>query len=182
MHEYVVPLPHAGGTARLVTRELSSAGPFPNNRRRPLLVYQGAVASPAATQPAIYERLFAANGWGGSWRNGVYGYHHYHSTAHEVLGVYAGRAEVQFGGDTGPVLAVAAGDVVLIPAGVAHKNVGASADFRVVGAYPRGQRPDLLTGQPGERPHPDAQVEQVAMPDADPVYGPEGWVVQAWRV
>ena len=61
---------------------LQSEGAIPNSRL-PLLVYRGAVkvaSDPAAT----FEELFEANDWGGTWRNGIYTYHHYHSTTHEV--------------------------------------------------------------------------------------------------
>ncbi len=73
------------------------------------------------------------------WRNGIYGFHHYHSTAHEVLGVYAGWTDVQFGGQAGIGVRLEKNDVVLIPAGVAHKNLAQSTGFGIVGAYPRGQ-------------------------------------------
>jgi uncharacterized protein YjlB len=39
------------------------------------------------------------------------------------------------------------GDVLLIPAGVAHKNVGASIDFKCVGAYPGGKEFDINLGK-----------------------------------
>ena len=106
-------------------------------------LYPGALADPSA---AGFERLFLRNGWSGSWRNGVYAYHHYHTTTHEVLGCYAGRAIVRFGGTDGEDVALAAGDAVLIPAGLAHCRIDASADFAVVGAYPGGAQPDLRRG------------------------------------
>ena len=62
--------------------------------------------------PEWFENRFAANGWTGAWRNGVYGYHHYHATTHEVLGCHAGTARVQLGGPDGAVHEIAAGDVV----------------------------------------------------------------------
>jgi uncharacterized protein YjlB len=159
---------------------LQDDGTFPNNGTLPLLAYQGAIPLPATDPAAAFEERFHANGWGNSWRNGVYGFHHYHSTAHEVLGVYSGTARVQLGGEDGIVLPVEPGDVVVIPAGVAHKNLGASGDFRVVGAYPRGQRPDMNYGREGDRPGADRNIAQVALPEADPVYGESGPLVEQW--
>jgi uncharacterized protein YjlB len=144
------------------------------------LALQGALVLPEAGPATVFEALFGANQWGASWRNGVYGYHHYHSTAHEVLGVYGGAAQVQFGGERGLVLRVGPGDVVIIPAGVAHKNLGASQDFRVVGAYPRGQRWDMCYGKPGERPRADQNIARVPVPEADPVYGSDGPLIEHW--
>ena len=47
-------------------------------------------------------------------------------------------ARVRLGGDGGVVLDVKAGDALLLPAGVGHQNLGASADLLVIGAYPKG--------------------------------------------
>jgi uncharacterized protein YjlB len=110
----------------------------------------------------------------------VFGYHHYHSTAHEVLGIFRGHATVQFGGEQGVVLSVEKGDVVIIPAGVAHKNLECSRDFRAVGAYPDGQRPDTRYGKPGERPQVDSNIAQVPLPQADPVFGKQGELMTQW--
>ena len=96
--------------------------------------------------------LFTANGWPAAWRNGIYPFHHFHSTAHEALGVYAGTATARFGGEGGIDMTVSAGDVVIIPAGVGHKAIEASANLGIVGAYPAGTGPDLCRGAPAERP------------------------------
>ena len=82
----------------------------------------------------VIEAVFARNEWPPAWRDSVYTFHHYHSTAHEVLGVYRGEATIQFGGDEGITVTVTAGDAVVIPAGVAHKRLASSADFRARGA------------------------------------------------
>jgi uncharacterized protein YjlB len=74
-----------------------------------------------------------------------------------------------------------AGDVVVIPAGVAHKNDGASSDFRVVGAYPDGTGPDMQYGKPGERPGTDRNIAAVPSPAADPVHGSAGPLTRLWR-
>jgi len=159
---------------------LEDDGTFPNSRL-PLLIYP-AVVDPADPDPAAaFEQRFRANGWPGAWRNGIYGFHHYHSTAHEVLGICRGRARVQVGGDAGPVLDASAGDVVVIPAGVAHKNLGASGDFLVVGAYPKGQPWDMNDGRPGERPRTDANIRRTSLPKADPVLGSGGPLMELWN-
>jgi uncharacterized protein YjlB len=159
---------------------LRDDGAYPNNEKLPLLVYQSVLELPQANPAAAIEVLFQENLWGGLWRNGVYGFHHYHSTAHEVLGVYGGRARVQLGGEQGIVLEVDRGDVVIIPAGVAHKNLGASPDFRVVGAYPLGQHPDMNYGEPGERPQADEHIARVPLPQADPVFAAKGLQMGHW--
>ena len=156
-------------------------GAIPNNPQLPLLVYPGAVAVSGADPAAAFEEIFAANGWGGSWRNGIYPFPHYHSTAHEVLGIARGEAKVRFGGATGIVLDVHAGDVVVIPAGVGHQNLGASGDLLVVGAYPGGAGFDLCRGRADERPRVLDNIRQVALPAADPVYGRAGPLLAQWR-
>ena len=79
-------------------------------------------------------------------------------------------------------LRLRAGDVVVIPAGVAHKNEGKSPDLLVVGAYPRGQSPDMC--RPGATDHAWAvpQIAAVPLPAGDPVHGPSGPLLERWRV
>ncbi len=89
-------------------------GIVPNNPM-PFLVYEGAVALDRGHPEATIEKLFAANGWGAMWRNGVYDFLHYHATVHEVLGIARGHARVRFGGDKGRELEISAGDVAILP-------------------------------------------------------------------
>jgi uncharacterized protein YjlB len=116
----------------------AGGGNVPNNARLPLIVYRGALET-GGDAAACCVALFDRNGWSGAWQNGVYSHHHYHSSAHEVLGIAAGWVRLRLGGEGGQTVEMRAGDVVVIPAGVAHKNEGASPDLLVVGAYPRGQ-------------------------------------------
>jgi uncharacterized protein YjlB len=160
---------------KVLTFVVQDDGVFPNNRW-PLLLYVGAVPA----DPAAIESLFVGNDWPGAWRNRVYPYHQYHSGAQEALGVYSGSATIQFGGPGGVVEKVRAGDVVVIPAGVAHKRVESSPDFRVVGAYPHGQSPDLCYGKPGERPDADRRISILPCPQRDPVQGADGALPRLW--
>ena len=156
---------------------LKDDGTYPNNPR-PLLLYLRAVSP----DPGVIERLFTANHWPSAWRNGVYSYHHYHSTAHEALGVYGGSAVIQFGGPEGTTVTIRAGDVAVIPAGVAHKCLEAGPDFRIVGAYPLGQRWDMCYGKAGERPAADQNIAAVPDPQVDPVQGETGPLPRLWQL
>jgi uncharacterized protein YjlB len=156
---------------------LGETADFPNSRL-PALIYNAVVTS--GDLAPRFEALFAENGWTGSWRNGLYRQHHYHSTAHEVLGVYRGQVSVRLGGPRGPLVTLQAGDVAVIPAGVAHKNEWQSPDFAVVGAYPAGTHPDMQYGKSGERPQADRRIQSLAVPVRDPVLGSNGGVTRLW--
>ncbi len=170
------------GPEKLISRLLADDGIFPNNPLLPLLLYQGVLVLPTGKPAVVVEDLFESNAWGGTWRNGIYSLHHYHSAAHEALGVYGGSAKVQLGGEQGITVTVHRGDVIMIPAGVAHKNLGSSADFRVVGAYPRGQRPDMCYGKEAERPDADERISAVSLPEGDPVFGADGPLSTHWKI
>jgi uncharacterized protein YjlB len=156
---------------------LEPRGAFPNNPHLPVVVYRRAIHGAVGdTLAAEIERRFHAHGWSGGWRDGVYDYAHYHSTAHEVLGCYQGTATVELGGGT---LAVELfpGDVIVLPTGVAHKNLGSSPDFAVVGAYAGGRACDMRCGDPVEGAEKAAHVP---LPEQDPVFGREGPLLHAW--
>jgi uncharacterized protein YjlB len=162
------------------TTRFKDDGDIPNNPL-PFCFYRGVVDLGGSADPAaIFEQLFAANGWGDSWRNGIYTYVHYHSRIHEVLGVSRGKARVRFGGSRGKVVEVKAGDVAVLPAGTGHQCLGASDDFLVVGAYPPSGTYDECRGAPDEHARALQTIPRVALPRTDPVYGKGGALLELW--
>ncbi len=97
-------------------------GSIPNNPKLPVLVYRGAFDASGDGAAAV-ERLFDANGWPPQWHDGIFPFHHYHSTAHEVLGIAHGQVRVRLGGEAGRDFDLQAGDVVVLPAGTGHKRL-----------------------------------------------------------
>ena len=156
---------------------LKDDGLMPNNAL-PLLAYWQAINAAKTGRASAFEQLFARNGWTHPWRNGIYSFPHYHSTAHEVLGIACGSARMRLGGDGGVSLYVEAGDALLLPAGVGHKNLGASADLLVVGAYPQGQDWDLCRQARGQKELD--QIAQVPLPSRDPIGGAFGELNKHW--
>lgn len=155
-------------------------GSIPNNPDLPLLLYPDALSDDHTDASACRELLNEQN-WSNEWVNGIYSYHHYHSTTHEVLAVLSGSATVKMGGEQGKELSISKGDVIVIPAGVGHCNLGSSVDFRVMGAYPGGQGYDLCTGKDDERPQVLENIKNVAIPDLDPVTGEKEPLHQKWK-
>ena len=170
-------------TIQIETYLLKDDGTVPNNDRLPLVLYRSAItAAPGREAENAFTELFAAHGWGGCWVNGIYPFHHYHARSHEVLGIAAGTAEVQFGGASGPVIMVAAGDAVAIPAGVAHCRRDDAAGLVVVGAYPRGQEDwDLKRATAAERAQALTEIPRVDIPAMDPIAGEAAGLVDFWR-
>jgi uncharacterized protein YjlB len=158
-----------------MTLTLEDDGTIPNSRL-PVLVY-GDVEQ--AHDAAECERMFAEHGWLGAWRNGIYPFHHFHSTAHEVLGIVAGSARVMLGGPQGRELDVRRGQVLVLPAGTGHCNLGDN-ELLVVGAYPDGMAWDLRRGDPAEHDEVRANIARVPLPEADPVTGADGPLTALW--
>ena len=155
-------------------------GLVPNNAL-PFVVYRGAINLDEAHPERTIETVFAGNGWGDMWRNGIYDYLHYHSTVHEVLGIAKGHARVRFGGDRGEELEVVAGDVAILPAGTGHQRLSASDDLLVVGAYPPGPKMQITRPTPENHANALKTIPQVKLPKTDPVLGADGPLVRLWR-
>jgi len=173
-------VPNPSNTVAIEEHFFTDDGLVPNNSSLPVLVYRRAIET-GPRCAADCEKLFAQNGWSGGWRNGIYAHHHYHSTAHEVLGIAAGSVRVRLGGEAGAVVELHAGDVVVIPAGVAHKNEGARPDLMVVGAYPGGKGPDMCSPAAQHRGRALHNIRQLPVPSLDPVYGKGGPLLERWR-
>jgi uncharacterized protein YjlB len=162
---------------RLDTWHAPPGDRIPNHPSFAVLVYHD--VDGVADGPDAARRLFAEHGWGGSWVDGVFDFHHFHSTSHEVLAVVAGTATLDLGGPQGASFDVAAGDVLVLPAGTGHRRASARGGFTVVGAYPPGQeRYDVLRGDdPDEVAAARERIAGLGVPDTDPVGGEgvAGW-------
>lgn len=126
------------------------------NSPKPLLHYKNVLPkNPNTTHCSPVEAwdLFTKNSWDVQW---IFRYSHtqtahYHSATHECMAVLSGTADILFGvGDTSPdlhesthgnareeggvLLKAEAGDVFVIPAGVAHKshNTKPDAEFALL--------------------------------------------------
>jgi uncharacterized protein YjlB len=163
------------------THQFKDDGLIPNHPKWPLVIYKSAVRLPVTLDPAaVFEDLFESNGWGDTWRNGIYDYAHYHSRIHEVLGIARGSGKVQFGGPKGRTLVLKAGDAVVLPAGTGHQCLKASDDFLVIGAYPPTGTFDICR-KPEDRKRALVTIPKVARPRKDPVYGAKGPLLRTWR-
>ncbi len=126
------------------------------NSPRPLLQYKNVLAQSSNSlhcDPAEVWDMFEGNGWEVAWifRYGATQLSHYHSRAHECMAVLSGTAMIRFGvadtsddldlntygsawEDGGLELEAEAGDVFIIPAGIAHKtyNTQPEAEFQLL--------------------------------------------------
>jgi uncharacterized protein YjlB len=173
-------MPVVSNDLKPLTFSFEDDGLVPNNPM-PFLVYQQAVSVDNAHPEKTIDGLFGANGWGDMWRNGVYDYLHYHATVHEALGVARGHARVQFGGDHGKEIEIAAGDVAILPAGTGHQCLFASRYFSVVGAYPPGAKMHVTLPTPENHAKALKTIPEVKLPKTDPVMGENGPLVKLWK-
>jgi uncharacterized protein YjlB len=155
-------------------------GIFPNSSL-PILFYANVLKLPKLFPAMSVKKLFQDNGWKNNWTQGIYTYHHYHSITHEVLGVCKGETVLMLGGENGITLFIQQGDVLVLPAGVAHMNLGQENDVTCVGGYPDGRDYDMNYGKPGERPKADNNIASLLLPETDPVFGKKGGLTEIWE-
>jgi uncharacterized protein YjlB len=166
----------------VATHIFEDDGLFPNNPDFPVLIYKGALRLHPGDDPDAVLELFKVNNWSNGWKDSVYDYDHYHSTTHEVLGVFSGLGDIHLGGPKGTLVELTRGDVVIIPAGVAHKNVNCSDDFLCLGAYPEGREYDMNYGKEEERIVALESIKNTPLPSLDPVFGDKGGLLERWIV
>ena len=165
----------------VITKQVNAVGNYPNSIL-PVVVYKAVVNESDSMLLADYfQSTFRGNGWKNSWRNGLYTFHHYHSKTHEALAIYRGWVEVQLGGPTGDVVKLQQGDVAIIPAGVAHKNIKQSSDFSILGAYPEPLYPDMMYGKAEELASAKYNISQVPLPKKDPLFSKEETLIKLWK-
>jgi uncharacterized protein YjlB len=159
---------------------LADTGKFPNSAL-PVIIYKKVLVLPKFFTCFYVRKMFIRNKWANTWKSGIFEYHHYHSITHEVLGVCKGKTTLLLGGENGVRVNIEAGDVIIIPAGVAHKNEGKEDDVCCIGAYPEGHDYDIKYGKEGERPSADNNIRNVSLPKSDPVYGIKFGVQNYWK-
>uniref|UniRef100_A0A7S4NFK5 Cupin type-2 domain-containing protein n=1 Tax=Odontella aurita TaxID=265563 RepID=A0A7S4NFK5_9STRA len=146
-------------------------GIFPNNPQFPLLLYKSAFSGSSSDG----EHLITSGvKWTPPWAWGVFPYHHYHTTAWELLLCVRGSADVQIGGENGPTVNISRGDLALIPPGVAHKEMSSEGGFTLLGSYPTERWTgsiDTVTGQPTEEQR--RNIADCYVPPKDPLFGLE---------
>ncbi|KAI9567718.1 hypothetical protein HD554DRAFT_2322541 [Boletus coccyginus] len=93
---------------------------------------------------------------------------HFHCTTHEVLCIAAGRANLEV------VTEIKKGDVIIVPAGVAHRLLeDLDGGFMVVGSYPKGKSWNMCYGWEDEQEkiERNQRIKDLAWFTKDPIYG-----------
>ena len=159
---------------------LKDDGKFPNSKLQ-VILYKGILHLPSLFPAPVVRQLLRKNNWRNFWKSGIYEYHHYHSNTHEVMTVIKGKTTLQIGGPKGKKITIEKGDVLIIPAGVAHKNLKRENDVTCIGAYPNGKKYDMNYGKEEERRKADKHILKVKLPLKDPVFGKEGGIKKFWK-
>lgn len=152
------------------------------NSRLPIVLYKGAIdiQNPLKIEDKL-RRHVEERGWRLEWTWRIYKFTHWHSTAHECLVCISGSAIVRLGGPRiGGEHKLTPGSALMIPAGVAHRNIGATQSFQVCGIYPKGQMWDLIKGEKTFDAEARTRAAKVPRPKSDPIYGKDGPLMSMW--
>lgn len=163
---------------------LNENEPYPNNSL-PVLFYEDALSDTLEGDYTSEDvlKLFENNGYTHGWTSIIEDRHHFHSHAHEALAITKGEVTVQLGGQNGEIQILRKGDVVLLPAGVAHKRLDGTENFEVVGAYPsNGDILDMQYGDASDYEKIKENIEKVPRPLTDPVTGNPGDMDAYWSL
>ena len=145
---------------------------------KPLFIYHSAFTGSFGASD-VEAHLREAAVVSPAWRYTMYSETHFHSTSHEVLSITSGRAKCCFGGEHNPdrvEVLLNRGDVVIVPAGVAHRLLEDHGGFQMVGSYPISMNWDMCYGRKGEEKKVDA-IKDLKWFERDPVYGDTGPVL-----
>src|SRR5699024_3881969 len=167
----------------LETIYLNEEKPYPNNPL-PVLYFENVLAASLEEEYNGDDvlQLFTNNGYTNGWKNRIIDQHHFHSSAHESLTYTEGKLCVKLGGENGEMLTIRKGDVLLLPAGSAHKKLEATANHEIVGAYPLNDSDyDFQYGDASDYEMIKKSIENVNLPDTDPVTGAPGNIQQFWE-
>lgn len=171
--------------------------PHVPNSHLPVVVYRGALDD---TSPDNILKTIEPNGWlkGGQWK--TFKTVHFHSNAHECYGIIKGSSTYRLGKsdldadkddngvESGTTFFAQAGDVFVLPAGVAHCSIDSDGDYEYIGLYPgeplpNGLRFDIHWCKDG--PEKTKELAQAAanvpIPECDPLYGRGGPLPRIWR-
>lgn len=174
--------PHPLKTLTVHRHHIPAHGLTPNTSLtpHPLLIYRSCFP-PSTTASHIESHLKTTGVVTPQWRYTMFSTTHFHSTAHEVLGISRGRARLCFGCEDNPgrvEAVVGAGDVLVVPAGVGHRLLeDVEGEFEMVGAYPKGCGWDMCYGKEGEEGAWE-RIRGLEWFARDPVYGDEGPVLE----
>ena len=101
----------------------------------------------------------------------IFNYHDYHTKAWELLLCIRGSACIQLGRDSGSCTTIHKGDLVLIPTGVACKQLSENDGFSLLGSYPKrgfDGRIDTCTGR--ATLEEEKRIDDCYVPLADPIF------------
>jgi uncharacterized protein YjlB len=179
MSSKVAPTPLA--SLRVSRHLIPAHGLVPNTsiQLKPLLIYHAAFPS-SVNASAIESHLQSIGVVDPAWRYTMYSTSHFHSTSHELLCIASGKAKLCFGHEDNPERVepvVEKGDVIVVPAGVAHRLLDDLAGgFQMVGSYPKGRDWDMCYGGEGEE-EKVKRIKGLGWFEKDPVYGQTGPVL-----